>query len=345
MLATPGLESATTTLKWTLFGKMTKKILYTTASLIVIFLVTAGVLNILNFKIVHQDKLPIDIDKKSEDYSLINRSVIVNIGKHFIVNFSQLRSEYEKVNKKYSGKTYIYFSYINNGSWVGINEREAFTAASTIKVPLAMSVYKLAEEGKIKLDEQYTIEEADLDSNFGEFYKISLGKTFTVRELIKIMLEESDNTAMNSIYSILARIGITDPLSNVYEELGWQFLTPPELNSAPNYQEINLKTLANMFLALYNSTYIGPEYSQEVLYYLTQTPFGDKIAAGVPEFIEVSHKIGVSGNDDTFSDCGIVYAPNRNYMLCVGSSGMPESKAATFMSEISKKTYEYVINN
>lgn len=100
-----------------------------------------------------------------------------------------------------------------------------------------------------------------------------------------------------------------------------------------------------MFLALYNSTYISPEYSQEALYYLTQTPFGDKIAAGVPEFVEVSHKIGVSGNDDTFSDCGIVYAPNRNYMLCVGSNGMPESKAAAFMAEISKKTYEYVINN
>lgn len=324
---------------------MTKKILYAIAFIIIFSLVTTGIFSILNFRIVHKNKLPVDIDKKGEGYTLINRSVIANIGKHFIVNFSGLRSEYEKINKKYSGKTYIYFSYINNGSWVGIDEREAFTAASTIKVPLAMSVYKLAEEGKIRLDEQYTVEEADLNSNFGNFYKESLGKTFTVRELVKIMLEESDNTAMNSIYNILSRIGITDPLEDVYEELGWQFLTPPEINSAPNYQAINLKTLANMFLALYNSTYVSPEYSQEVLYYLTQTPFNDKIVAGIPESIEISHKIGVSGDDDTFSDCGIVYAPNRNYMLCIGSSGMPEGKASAFMAEISEKTYEYVITN
>lgn len=279
------------------------------------------------------------------NYSLINKAVTANIGKHFIVNFAPLKIQFENIIKKYSQKTYVYFSYINNGSWIGINEKEEFTAASTIKVPLAMSVYKLSEINKLDLGGSYAVEEADLDSNFGDLYKTGLGKTFTIDDLTEIMLEKSDNTAMNAIYNVLLRLGIQDPLNKVYEELGWQFLTPPTLDEVPDYQKINLKTLANMFLALYNSTFLNPENSQQVLKALSETSFDDKIVSGVPENITVSHKIGISTPDDTFSNCGIIYVPSRNYLLCVGSSGANEETANKFMSEISKATYEYVIKN
>ena len=87
------------------------------------------------------------------------------------------------------------------------------------------------------------------------------------------------------------------------------------------------------------------ENSQKILEYLANTPFNDKIAAGVPEGVTVSHKIGVSAEDKTFSDCGIVYAPNRNYILCLGSNGSDEKRADQFMAEVSKAVYDYVINN
>ena len=100
-----------------------------------------------------------------------------------------------------------------------------------------------------------------------------------------------------------------------------------------------------MFLALYNAAYITPTHSQAVLEYLSKTPFDDQIDAGVPEGITVAHKIGVYDSDLTYSDCGIVYAPNRNYLLCVASVGVSDKAASAFIANVSKSVYDYVMNN
>ncbi len=277
---------------------------------------------------------------KSE-YKYINPAVLADIGKHFIVNFQPLRDELREIVKNYSHKTYIYFSYLNNGSWIGVNERENFAAASLAKVPLSIAIYKASEQKKIDLDQFYTIEELDLNSAFGELYKNSKDRVFTIEELIKIMLEQSDNTALNGLLNVFSRIGIDNPYDEVYQAFGWVL----DMNQNVNANEINLKTLSNMFLSLYNANYISLENSEKILNYLANTEFNDKIVAGVPTGVLVSHKIGISGGTNTFSDCGIVYAPQRHYLLCVGSDGAEESEANDFMKKTSEAVYKFVITN
>ena len=284
---------------------------------------------------------------ESEDahFQLINPTITANLGKHYIINFAPLKDTLVNIQKKYGEKTYVYFLYLNNGVWVGLNEREVFKAASMLKVPLAMSVFKMVEDKKINLDTTYILEEKDMDNRFGELYKEGPGGVHSLKELVRIMLEQSDNTAMHAIDTLLNRYGIADPLSDVYTAFGWQYLEPPAINEAYNYADINLKTLANMFLALYNSTYLTPEHSEQILLYLSQTPFNEKILEGVPNDVTVSHKIGIGGDTNTFSDCGIVYVPNQNYVACMGTSELSEQKANEFMKETSSAIYNYVINN
>lgn len=100
-----------------------------------------------------------------------------------------------------------------------------------------------------------------------------------------------------------------------------------------------------MFLALYNATYINVEHSQLVLDHLAQSPFNDKIVSGVPKGVVVAHKIGVAVPNHTYSDCGIVYAPSRHYLLCVGTVDMDEEDASEFMARVSKSVYDFVINH
>lgn len=291
---------------------------------------------------------PSPVISSRDAYPLINSTVTSNLNKYFIINFLSLRKQLQDIQKNYPQKTYIYFDYLNNASWVGLNEKDLFIAASTVKVPLAMALYKAEEEKKIKMTDVYSLEDLDLDEKFGELYKVGADRQFTVAELVKIMLEQSDNTAMNAIVSIFKKIGIEDPLADVYSSMGWQESNTnliPEMGGVPNYQDINLKTLANMFLSLYNATYLNLEHSEQILSSLTNTPFADKIAAGVPKDIKVAHKIGIAANYGTFSDCGIVYVPNRNYILCIGANGGKEKDASDFMAEVSKVVYKYVISN
>lgn len=287
-----------------------------------------------------------DYMSKDEKYPLINRSVIDKAGKHFIINFKPLRKGLEEISQKYNHKTYVYFSYLNNASWVGLNEREYFTAASTLKVPIAMTLLKAVEDKKLKLSDTYTLQELDLNDGFGELYKIGADKEFSVAELMEIMLIKSDNTALNGILEVFRSIGIERPLESVYGFLGWEFTQKiPELGETPDYSKINLKTLSNVFISLYDAKYLSIEHSSLILGPLSKTDFNERIIAGVPSGINVSHKIGTEAEENAYSDCGIVYAPNRHYILCLGSVGAEEESANQFMSEISRTVYNYVISN
>lgn len=292
-----------------------------------------------------------EVDERSmqetpDGLPFLNPVVSSNLEKHFIINFRPLRESLERIQSEHKHATYIYFSYLNNASWIGLGEREEVTAASTIKVPIAMSLLKAVEEKKISLDDTYALEEIDLDQGFGELYKVGLDKTFTVAELMEIMLVQSDNTALGGLVSIFNHIGIEDPLQDAYGFLGWELTQEvPGFGEQPNYSKITLKTLANIFIALYDAKYISTEHSNMILEYLARTPFDDRIAAGVPKGVMVSHKIGTAAGDNTYSDCGIVYAPNRNYLLCLASEGAPEKLAAEFMADVSREVYNYVISN
>ncbi len=276
------------------------------------------------------------------DHSLLNPVVDSSLNKHFIINFQPLRRSFDSIKAHYSPNTRVYFSYLNNAAWVGVGERDLFTAASLIKVPLAMAVYKAVEDKKLDVEDVYDLEEIDLNSEFGELYKDGTGSRFTVERLIEIMLTQSDDTAANALYKILTRIGLSDPLNEVYRSMGWEFR---DFNDAPNYGVIHVKVLSNMFLALYNATYVNPEHSQQILEHLTNTPFNNQIVAGVPKGILVAHKIGIYEPDGTISDCGIVYAPHREYVLCAASSGLSRDRADEFVKEVSQAAYEYVLNN
>jgi beta-lactamase class A len=157
------------------------------------------------------------------------------------------------------------------------------------------------------------------------------------------MLEKSDNTAEFSLYRILKLDGINDPFSSIYSYIGWEGYT--DMGTLPSYIDINLKTLSNMFVSLYNADYLNPDDSAKILQHLDNSIFNSQIVAGVPENISVAHKIGVMIQDKTYSDCGIVYVPNRNYILCLGSTGADQEIANKFMKEISAATYEFVSSN
>lgn len=276
---------------------------------------------------------------------LINPSVIENLGKHYIINFLPLKGQMSSIQKKFKGDTRIYFDYLNNASWIGLGEKDLFTAASTVKVPLAMAIFKLEESGRLDLNTKYALDQLDLDASFGDLYKVGPDHTFTVNELLEIMLKYSDNTAANALYKVLQMNGISDPFQDVYAFMGWIDFPDFGASGLQSYTNINLKTLSNMFIALYNAQYVNVEHSNRILTLLDESPFNDQIAAGVPKDLPVAHKVGMFEPNNTYTDCGIVYAPQRNYLLCESSTGMDYKTASQFMAEVSKVAYEYVTSN
>src|SRR5688572_5064125 len=89
------------------------------------------------------------------------------------------------------------------------NSNEVFHAASTMKVPVMMQIFRKIEKGMLRLDQPVTVKnefvsimdgsaysltaEEDTDT---EIYKL-IGKTLTLGQLIERMINQSSNLATN----------------------------------------------------------------------------------------------------------------------------------------------------
>lgn len=232
----------------------------------------------------------------------------------------------------------VYFRDLNNGPWFGINERTPFTPGSLLKLPLAISLYALAQRDPTLLTSQVEYKgrtrAASEEADYGSDTPLSPG-VYSVDDRLGKMLRTSNNDAAE----ILAQVIGKDNLLSIYQDLGIQ---EPEYNQ--DYV-IDVKTFGAFFRILYNASYIGQQASERLLSTLAESTFHDGLVAGVPQTVTVAHKFGTRSLADTsvkqLHDCGIIYA-SKPYILCVMTQGSDMTKLATFIEAISHIVYSYV---
>src|SRR5205814_1683880 len=98
----------------------------------------------------------------------------------------------------------IYFQYLPSGSYIGIDSDTPFIGASLLKVPIAMATYDLIQQGVVGPDDVIQIEEGDIDKGYGTLWQRGVGTELTLQETVRIMLEESDNTARAMLIRVLS---------------------------------------------------------------------------------------------------------------------------------------------
>lgn len=196
----------------------------------------------------------------------------------------------------------------------GLNEKKVFPAASLNKLPVMIAAYQQAEEGKLDLETEYILQEADKVQGAGILQSKPAGTKYTYRQLIEYMAQSSDNTA----FKVMCR---------VTEETTLDQATPEEIG-------ILLKKL-------YEGELINQERRDELLQFLTNTDFEDRIPKGVPEGVRVAHKIGTLTG--VYSDAGIIFAdpPAGGFVLVILSENARESEAIEVLPKITQAVWEF----
>lgn len=232
----------------------------------------------------------------------------------------------------------IYYRELISGPVIALRESSGFFPASLLKIPVAMWYYKQAEIMPSLLDE-----EVDFPGPPGtsiEYFPpketIVPGNRYTIRELIRFMLAESDNDATHILTEYA---GGREVINSVYEDLG--------IRDVENYDTyvIDTQTYAAFFRVLFNAEYLDEASSRAILGMLAESSFDQGIEAGVPAGMTVSHKFGErtidsENNINQLHDCGIVYAPENPYMLCVMTQGDDYTEMAAFITEVSRRIYK-----
>lgn len=251
----------------------------------------------------------------------------------YTINIQELRTYLHGIGDRYPDAISIYYEQINSGSNISINKELRLFPASLSKLVQAIIITKKVEEGHLAWDKKLETKPEDLSADSGELYKTIGSKSLTVEELLQELLVHSDNTAQNIFRHYLTvddYIKFQDEtgLLDLYNEKGF----------------ISAKEYTRLLRVLYTSSYLEPENSQKILKYMTQSTFTNYLSQGIPKGIPFAHKYGENEDMVIFADAGIVYVPNKPYMITVMIKGKDSSAetrawAVALMKEISQHAY------
>jgi beta-lactamase class A len=239
----------------------------------------------------------------------------------------------------------VYFTDFSTATWASVNGSQKYYPSSLGKVPIMMALYELSEESKISLDQKVLYPAGSQDLNATQEIQptesIVPGRSYSIRDLIQYMIEGSDNNAAQLLFSLVNQ----NDLGNIYSDLQ----IPVNNNVTPSTLDfMTPQQYAILFRTLYNTTYLTRNDSEDILSLMTQTSFTQGLVAGVPSSTTVAHKFGIVSiyNGTTVTsrelhDCGIVYAPNNSYLLCVMTRGSSDlgSQEQT-VGDISRAVYQ-----
>lgn len=279
---------------------------------------------------------------KAQEFSLLSPQVAAMELDEFLAkqslyqaNYLPLRSTidtYVKTLKK--GKVGYYFEDLRTGAWVGVSEKSSFTPGSLLKVPAVAAAAKNIEEGSLTLKSPVTILPEDVDPTYGPLGSRGSGYALSVYELMNYTITYSDNTANNVLRRIL-------PYGDFAEAMFGMGL-PYATNIKNNVMNVTAKDFGNVMRSLYYSSYTKRGSSQLILSMMAGTQFPDALPAGVPGSVVVAHKIGIWDAGSQHHDCGIVYTAQKEYILCVMTSGLSQAESDAVIAELSRRTYLYV---
>jgi beta-lactamase class A len=116
----------------------------------------------------------------------------------------ELETTLEKRIAQGPAKVFLAAKNLKTGKSVSIKGAEPVRTASTIKLPVLVEIYAQASEGKLKLDEELVMRQADMVSGSGVLRELSAGTKLKLKDIGNLMIVVSDNTATNML---IERIG------------------------------------------------------------------------------------------------------------------------------------------
>jgi beta-lactamase class A len=179
------------------------------------------------------------------------------------------------------GEVALAAANLATGEELGRNAERSMPTASVFKLPLLVEVYRQAEEGSLDLDERVTLRAEDVVIGSGILRDFGHGLQPTLRDLARMMVIVSDNSANNLL---LDRVGGPERVNQTMRDLGLpsviihRRIVFGEIATAGDLAEAAPRDLMRLAAMLAREELVSPEASRAMLAvlarqrYLEQTP-------------------------------------------------------------------------
>ncbi len=268
-----------------------------------------------------------------------------------------LKKEIESVLQKQEGTFAVAFKDLRSKEEILINEHDSFHAASTMKTPVMIEVFKQAAEGKFALTDSITITTEFKSIVDGSPFRLDslndseqdlfrhVGEKRPLSDLVYRMIIKSSNLATNIIIDLVDATKVTETMRSMGAK-DIQVLRGVEDSKAYALGKNNTTTaydLMVIFEKIANGEAVNPEASKAMTNILLDQTYNTIIPAKLPQDVKVAHKTGwITGLNH---DSAIVFLPDgRIYVLVLLSKDLKNEKAAIeAMATVSEMIYRFVL--
>jgi len=116
----------------------------------------------------------------------------------------RLEREVKRLAAQAGGTVGVGALHIESGQHFSFNGQKRFPMASAYKIPIAVQLLRRVDEGEVRLNQIVTLRSCDIHPGSGRLIKSFNKKeaSYTVRELLELMLLISDNTASDALLKL-----------------------------------------------------------------------------------------------------------------------------------------------
>lgn len=234
-----------------------------------------------------------------------------------------------------------------------INEHVTLHAASTMKLPVMMEIFRQVEEKKLALDEPIEVKNRFFSIVDGSEYRLNkaddsdeevyrrVGQKMTVLELMEHMITRSSNLATN----LLIERVTPEKVMKLMGELGARdirVLRGVEDQKAFDAGKNNTTTAYDLMLLLSliaENKFRSQRACERMAEILSAQHFNEGIPAGLPAGTRVAHKTGDITKHN--HDAAIVYPTGgKSYVIVVLTKGIASHKQSSkLIAEISRLVF------
>ncbi|OJW18976.1 MAG: hypothetical protein BGO49_17885 [Planctomycetales bacterium 71-10] len=238
-----------------------------------------------------------------------------------------------------------------------IRADEPIHPASTMKVPVMLEAYRLAEAGGLRLDDEVEVKNTFASLVDGSPYSLDVGDDSettlykrvggkaTVRELVFLMITESSNLATNILVEKVGAKAVTDFMAKLGAP-DLKVLRGVEDDKAVKAGMNNVGTARGtmtILKRLAEGTAVSKAADAAMMDVLRAQKFNNGIPAGLPEGTPVAHKTGSFAG--VYHDAAVVEPAGRApFVLVVMTRHVPDDdpKARELAAEIARIAYRHV---
>jgi beta-lactamase class A len=245
----------------------------------------------------------------------------------------------ERIAATPGARVAVAFRDLASGDTIFVDADTSFHAASTMKVPVMIELFRAAERGRLALDDSLLLVNRFASIVDGSPYALSagddsdslvyarVGRRVPMRWLVERMIVRSSNLATNALIALVDGARVTETMRALGAS---RIMVRRGVEDGPAYRAglnntTTARDLATIMEAIERGRAASPASCRAMREILLRQEWNDRIPTGLPPGTRVAHKTGEI--TATYHDAAIVYPEGRApYVLVILVGNVPAEK-------------------